>query len=207
MNVFEEIYKNNSWGFGSGHGSLPAVTKGYCRFIQDFMRINEIKSVVDYGCGDWQFSRFINWQGIDYIGLEIVPDLVEKNNQLYGKKNIRFVFSPSDLSKLPEADLLLVKDVLQHLSENQIKEFIDKALPRYHFALITNGVEPLELLNRDIKTGRFRPLDLRKSPFYLDAAAVYTFGRKRRTFSIKEWKFFKPWQRIVLLYQNKNYHR
>jgi len=121
MNVFESIYLNNSWGFGSGHGSLPSVTKGYRRFLQDFMKDNNIKSVVDFGCGDWQFSKYINWSGVEYIGLETVPNLVTRNNELYGNNNVRFMLSPDKYYKIPKTDLLIVKDVLQHLEEEEKK--------------------------------------------------------------------------------------
>ncbi len=52
MSIFDEIYNKNIWGFGSGHGSLPSVTKGYRKFLENFIKDNNIKSVVDYGCGD-----------------------------------------------------------------------------------------------------------------------------------------------------------
>jgi len=202
MNVFEEIYKTNAWGFGSGHGSLPAVTKGYRQFLQAFIKENEIKSVVDYGAGDWQFSRFMDWTGVAYTGLETVPSLIKKNNQRYGKANIKFARSPTNPSKMPKADLLVVKDVLQHLPTKTVKEFLHKALPHYRFALITNNFMPTAALNMDIEAGAFRSLDIRKAPYFVDATAVYTFGRKRRTYSFKERTFFDPWQEVTLLVKN-----
>jgi len=202
MNVFEDIYARNLWGFGSGHGSLPAVTKGYRKYLQEFMKLNNIKSVVDYGCGDWQFSRYIDWSGITYTGVETVADLVATNNRLFGASNIKFITSPKDPSKLPKADLLIVKDVLQHLSREDIMKFITHALPKYKFALITNNVVPDSILNMDITTGEFRPLDLRKAPFGLEASAVYSLGRERKTYSLKQRKSFEPWREVVLLFQS-----
>jgi len=199
MNVFESIYLNNSWGFGSGHGSLPSVTKGYRRFLQDFMKDNNIKSVVDFGCGDWQFSKYINWSGVEYIGLETVPNLVTRNNELYGNNNVRFMLSPDKYYKIPKTDLLIVKDVLQHLEEEEKKKFLKELLPKYRFSLIINNTVPIDALNKDIERGSFRPLDLRLTPFNTKATAIYAFGRHRKTFSFKERKFFDPWREIVLL--------
>ena len=202
MNVFEEIYRDNAWGFGSGHGSLPAATKGYRNFLQEFLKQNDIKSVVDFGSGDWQFSKLMNWDGIDYVGLETVPSLTEQNTKLYGSSNIKFAASPADYSKMPKADLLIVKDVLQHLSRKEIDKFIAKALPRYKYALITCNFIPEDRLNHDIETGGFRALDIRKAPYSVKATAIYGFGRKRRTVSVKERKFFDPWWEVVLLVTN-----
>jgi 2-polyprenyl-3-methyl-5-hydroxy-6-metoxy-1,4-benzoquinol methylase len=202
VNIFEEIYEKDIWGFGSGHGSLHSVTKGYIEFLEQFMLNNGIKNVVDYGCGDWQFSKHINWDGINYHGFEVVESLVETNNQKYGQDNITFSKSPKTPAKLPAADLLLVKDVLQHLDKQEINDFIELALPKFKYALITNNRIPENIQNMDVKTGEFRPLDLRKKPYNLKAAAVYSFGRDRRTFSFKHRQFFEPWEEIVLLVTN-----
>jgi hypothetical protein len=203
MNVFEDIYERNLWGFGSGHGSLPRATKGYRIYLQKFLDLNGIKSVVDYGCSDWQFSRYLDWSNINYIGIETVKKLVITNSEKFGSSTIRFEESPNNLIKLPKADLLIVKDVLQHLSHDDIKKFIKYALPKYKFALITNNVIPKMRLNINISTGEFRPLDLRKNPFNLKTCAVYSFGRNRRTYSFKQRKYFDPWKEVVLLFISK----
>jgi hypothetical protein len=199
MNVFEDIYERNLWGFNSGHGSLPSATKGYREYLQKFLELNNIKSVVDYGCGDWQFSQYMDWSNIDYLGLEAVNNLVILNTQKFGSPNIKFKVSLDDPIKLPKADLLIVKDVLQHFSNEDINKFIKNILPKFSFALITNDVTPVHLLNTNISTGGVRPLDLRKPPFNLAACAVYSFGRHRRTYSIKQRKYFVPWKKVVLL--------
>lgn len=201
--VFDDIYEHDKWGFGSGHGSLPAATKSYRFFLQNFLTNNDIKSVVDFGCGDWQFSKYINWDNVDYLGLETVSSLVEGNQEKYSKANIRFAKSPNDFSKIPKADLLIVKDVLQHLESEQIKDFANKVLRNFHYALITNNVIPDTHLNIEIKTGLFRPLDLRKPPFSLKATAVHSFGRERPTISLRHFNVFNPWKEIVLLFESK----
>src|SRR5436305_1188374 len=61
--VFTEIYDKNVWGFGSGHGSSLEVTSGYRQLITNFITHNAVRTVVDYGCGDWNFSRAIDWAG------------------------------------------------------------------------------------------------------------------------------------------------
>ncbi len=202
MNIFEEIYLNNSWGFGSGHGSLPSVTRGYRKFLQDFMKDNNIKSVVDFGCGDWQFSKYINWKDIRYIGVETVPNLVTKNQELHGSKNVNFILSPDKYYKISVADLLIIKDVLQHLEKGEIIKILKELVPRYRFVLIINNIEPRRSINVNIKRGGFRPLDLRLHPYNVEATAVYSFGRHRKTISLKERKLFDSWRENVLLITN-----
>jgi hypothetical protein len=66
---FEEIYRKNEWGYGSGHGSLPKHNKGYIEFLEKFIKDKNVRSVVDMGCGDWQFSRLVDWNGAQYQGI------------------------------------------------------------------------------------------------------------------------------------------
>jgi SAM-dependent methyltransferase len=198
MGVFDEIYNHNGWGFGSGHGSLPSVTKGYRQFLEDFLRENNIKHVVDYGCGDWQFSRLIKWGDTHYTGLDIVPSVIDSNNANHARDGVNFSLLKPGSTKMPKGDLLIIKDVLQHLPNEMIKEFIDKVLPKFTYALVTNCTLPTSDINTDIEAGGFRPLDLRAEPFGVDGKVVYTFSGPK-TLSWSERKFFPSWKKHVLL--------
>jgi len=205
---FENIYGQNLWGSGSGEGSLPTHTKGYARFLQNFIRDNRITSVVDLGCGDWQFSRFIDWSGVRYRGFDIVRPVIEQNRRLYERAGVDFDVSPERFDQLPDADLLIVKDVLQHWSNAAIERFLP-TLKRYSFALLTNCTEPRRrkfwkksaTKNSDIEDGDFRYLDLRNAPFFLQAKPVYAFSPGAdwyRRYPIKP----EAWRKIVLLVEN-----
>ncbi|KGI56242.1 class I SAM-dependent methyltransferase [Campylobacter sp. MIT 97-5078] len=172
--VFNSIYKNNYWGQGSGPGSNEQFCAGYVEFLQDFFKKYYIKSIVDCGCGDWQFSKNINFNGIDYKGFDVASFVVENNSKNYHKENIQFFLYDGDFSTLPSADLIICKDVLQHLPNAKIKEFIAN-LHKYKFALITNDIA--ENVNGDISLGGYRCLDLRKEPFNLNMQILYTLHR------------------------------
>ncbi len=198
--VFNQIYALNIWGYGSGEGSLPEHTKSYRRFLERFIRDRQIKSVVDYGCGDWQFSGLIDWDGVSYLGLDIVDSLIEHHNKTYRKDNITFEVLAEMPEQLPDAELIIIKDVLQHWSDQSIRSFIPK-IAKYKFALITNCVNPNGPTdNRDIMDGDFRPLDLRQPPFTYEMAKVFEFTNRRGIFELRQ----KPrWKKIVLLQQNE----
>jgi SAM-dependent methyltransferase len=199
--VFQQIYETNYWGFGSGHGSLPKVTKGYRSFIENFIRENQILTVVDVGCGDWQFSRLIDWYKADYLGLDVVPKLIRQNQTRHGRPGIRFELSPEKLSDVPGGGLLLAKDVLQHLPTALVQEFLVEVIPRFRFALITNGVQPAHKLNQEIAIGSWRPLDLRLPPYSCAVPAVFSFSGD----AIRSWRNFRKypsWREVVLLFSN-----
>ncbi len=120
---FSKIYQRNEWGYGSGVGSLASNNTSYMEFVQTFIKSHSIKSIVDFGCGDWQFSRLMNWSGADYIGLDLVPDLIETNRKNFVRSGVSFEVFKS-LDDVPNADLLLCKDVFQHLSNDTIAKYL-----------------------------------------------------------------------------------
>ena len=173
--VFDFIYASNDWCVGSGYGSLPRTTESYRHLLQDFLARHAIRSVVDAGCGDWQFSRLIDWSGIDYLGIDVSAVLI-KNIARYAAPNIRFVEGDIRTLDHPGADLLIVKDVLQHWSNADIQALIP-SFARYRYCLITNGATAttLPLLNKDIRAGEWRPVDLALPPFSLTGEYVHDY--------------------------------
>lgn len=197
---FERIYENNEWRHGSGEGSLIVHTRHYVKFLQGFLRQHQIRSVVDLGCGDWQFSRMIDWGDIQYDGFDLVRPVIENNRKLYAKPNIAFHLHDGQHANLPPADLLIVKDVLQHWSEQSISNFLPY-MRKFRSCLVTNCINPYGPTgNEDIADGDFRPLDLRLPPFNLHAAEVFSFSQHLPFWLVP---FRKPeWIKKVLQFDN-----
>jgi glycosyltransferase involved in cell wall biosynthesis/SAM-dependent methyltransferase len=164
LEEFSAIYRNNAWGYGSGVGSLPDNNVRYIELVQSFLEKERVQSIVDFGCGDWQFSRFMDWKGATYVGLDLVPDLIETNRRAYGRPGVSFeVFS--SLDDIPAADLLLCKDVFQHLPNDTIRKYLAAFKRKARFLLITNDDQPDEGLNSNIRAGEWRPVRLDYPPF------------------------------------------
>lgn len=199
---FEQIYAENKWLYGSGEGSQRQHTKRYTSFLQNFLHRNNIKSVVDMGCGDWQFSQFMDWNGIDYQGFDVVSSVIEANQKKFAAPGIRFQVAEGDGNDLPSADLLIAKDVLQHWSNDAIKAFLPN-FGKYRYCLVTNCVNPNgKTTNEDIENGGFHFLDLRLSPFRIRAEEVLSFTHSR---SLIGSFFSKPsWLKRVLLIRNQH---
>lgn len=172
--VFTDIYKNRKWRFGSGSGSRAMNTKLYRKFLQDYMKKHGIKTVLDFGCGDWQSSKLISWKGIDYIGVDAVKFLVDENQRKYGKKDVNFKYI-KNWSELPKADLIIMKDVLQHWPQKDVIKFLPK-IKKYPHNLITNTLKTYDIkaktkkllplsVNKDIPMGYFTQLDFSKTPY------------------------------------------
>ena len=185
--VFDKIYEHSYWGKGSGGGSSPEATQPYKIFLEDFIRQHEIKSVVDLGCGDWQFSQFLDFGGATYIGIDASKRVIANNQQAFSRSGVSFVNLPSDCNDIPCADLLVCKDVLMHLSTQEVQDIVS-ILPNFKYALITNDVPCLSafgeiilalrrpfwpVVNREIKTGDYRTLDPTQRPFNLKLKKVF----------------------------------
>ncbi len=198
--IFERIYANNDWAHGSGEGSLPTHTRPYVAFLQKFLRRHSISSVVDFGCGDWQFSRFVDWSRTTYLGYDVVGSVISANRSRYQTSQISFHEVGAPPFDLPAADLLIIKDVLQHWSDRAILDFLP-VLANFRFALITNCVNPFGVTeNLPIADGGFRYLDVRLNPFHLDAREVFSFSNRRTLWDVP---FGRPrWVKKVLLIEN-----
>lgn len=180
--AFTQIYDDKVWGIGSGGqgtsggGSTMSATVAYRAFLQDFLEQHGVKTVVDAGCGDWEFSSAMDWTGIDYTGFDVVPSVIAEDQKKYGSPSIRFQTADIVRTELPPADLLICKDVLQHLPTEDVLAFLAQ-LPKYKDALITDTVDKhtLSAENGDIQPGQFRLLDLTKPPYSVPALKVLTY--------------------------------
>ena len=162
--VFDRIYEHALWGAdstGKGHsgaGSTLAATAKYRHFLEELIRDENITSIVDAGCGDWQFSSHIDWGGAKYLGIDVSTVVIDRVQKRYASPNVSF--RQGDATEpLPEADLLIIKDVLQHLPNHYIEKFIRNNLQpgRYRLAVITNDRFEDRKNNRDIPLGGGAP--------------------------------------------------
>ena len=196
--AFTEIYGGGGWGGkGSGGGSDPIGARPYVNFVLDYVRHHGVTSVCDVGCGDWQMwpqGAFSNQ--IDYLGLDIVDSVVEGNIRRFGTPTRRFARWDAVAVDPPAADLLLCKEVLQHLPNEDVRQFLATNLGRYKHVVLCADIRmessvvwrrltrraigglgsPVPPANSDIHAGGYRPVRFDKLPFVhfgLEVAAVY----------------------------------
>lgn len=120
---------------------MPERTVEYRKLLQNFLKEKNIKSVLDFGCGDWMFSYLMDWDGINYLGIDCVKSVIDKNLDRFESKNI-FFECRSNIDFISEhsiIDLLIIKDVLQHWDSETITKFLDKQVKHYKYILITNN--------------------------------------------------------------------
>jgi hypothetical protein len=74
--------------------------------------------------------------GVDYTGVDVVPALIQHHSAQYGSERVRFRQLDIVNEPLPEGDLCLIRQVMQHLSNAQIAKILPR-LARYPHVLVT----------------------------------------------------------------------
>jgi len=170
--VFARFYQEGSWGCEesrSGLGSSLAATANLRVALPRLIEQRGIRVLLDIPCGDMNWMRTVELDHLDlYIGADIVPDIVTRNDTLLGNeaRPLRR-FTQLDLTRdpLPEANLILCRDCLIHFSYKAIFEAFTNIKRSGAQYLLTTTY--LRQRNVDIETGEFRPINLQASPFNL----------------------------------------
>jgi hypothetical protein len=111
--TFSEIYEKNVWGgaageFFSGEGSNEKYASRYAETVKKFIAENDIKKVVDLGCGDFRVaSQFVSGD-FHYSGCDVVSSLIDHLNKTYGGENVEFYCRNIIEDELPDGELCMI---------------------------------------------------------------------------------------------------
>ncbi|MCD4726338.1 MAG: class I SAM-dependent methyltransferase [Pirellulales bacterium] len=139
--VFTSIYEQHIWGgtgneYCSGSGSNDVHASRNATAVNSLIAEKGITSVVDLGCGDFRCGRSLRRDGVRYIGVDIVEGLIRRNDEAYGDEQTSFICLDIVADPLPDGDLCLIRQVLQHLSNAQIATVLQKTR-KFRYVLIT----------------------------------------------------------------------
>lgn len=121
--VFNNIYKKNLWGGGSGTGSTLREGQLYIDKINTLLLTNpKVSTIVDIGCGDGLLgSRF---QVPRYIGVDTSDAIIEQCSKRYPNNTYVHSDITSSVANLPDGDWLVCKDVFHHWPTETIINFL-----------------------------------------------------------------------------------
>jgi SAM-dependent methyltransferase len=128
--TFRTIYRTKAWGdngeaFCSGSGSGGPASEQYYAGVIEFISHHQVQSVVDLGCGDFAVGRkIVEASGVRYTGIDVVPELIEHHKQTVHDPRVSFQCADITCDPLPLADLCLIRQVLQHLSNDEIAKVL-----------------------------------------------------------------------------------
>src|SRR3954462_445203 len=168
---FERIYETNLWSdpaTRSGVGSTLDSTRVLRHRLPAALRALGTRVLLDAPCGDFTWMQQVDLGDIEYIGGDIVPTIVAANSRRSVSASRRFVELDLTRDDLPDADVLLCRDCLVHLSYANISAVLaNVARSNIRFMLMTSF--PGRGDNRDVDDGDWRPLDFQAPPFSFPA--------------------------------------
>ena len=156
-----QIYEMKLWGgtgfdFYSGSGSHDAdIINPYLESIIAFFKTHTNNlTVCDLGCGDFNIGKQLTPYTQKYIAADIVESLIERNKQIYQADNLDFHCLDIAKDELPTGDCIILRQVLQHLSNLEITNAVKK-LENYKYIILTEHI-PLDpfIPNKDIISGQ-----------------------------------------------------
>lgn len=170
QDVFSEIYHSNYWSSSesvSGIGSNLEQTAHLRAMLPKVFRQLNVRTMLDVPCGDFNWMRHVDLSGIDYLGCDLVPEIVDKNQQ-YASPSVRFEQRNLIADPLPARDLILCRDCLVHFSFEHIAAALSNMV-RSGSRFLATTTYPQKTGNRDIATGDWRALNLEAAPFRFPA--------------------------------------
>jgi hypothetical protein len=166
--IFKKIFDLHHWydeESKSGPGSGLSQTRAVRKFLSDLLVQLQASTILDIPCGDFYWMKEVDLADCNYCGADIVDDIINQNKIMYSNRRRKFIVADLTTSRLPVADLILCRDCLVHFSYEDIRKALANIQNSECKYLLTTTFPGR--INKDIRTGEWRPIDLEASPFFL----------------------------------------
>ena len=164
--IFSNIYLNGLWNDyrneipRSGPGSSLVNTTNFRKFFDTFCENNKVESVLDIGCGDLTWMPLTRtFQTKKYTGIDIVQSLIDSHTVKYPQHT--FLCLDAVAEDIPSAEVVCIRDVLFHLSIEDVQVLLKKIRCKYLFVTSCRNEENNDAFNYY----HYHPLNLTKLPF------------------------------------------
>jgi SAM-dependent methyltransferase len=158
--AFSKAYEKGEWGlssdpsqrFFSGLGTHDSETsKTYLDAVKSFLStFTEKPDVVDLGCGDFYIGSNIRPYCGRYTACDIVPALIEFNKDRFKSMDVDFRVLDLTEDELPDGDVVFIRQVLQHLSNEQIKKALPRISSKYKYLVLTEHLPHDEVFTHNL---------------------------------------------------------
>ncbi|MBT9549930.1 MAG: class I SAM-dependent methyltransferase [Hydrogenophaga sp.] len=194
--VFGAIHSGNSWGDCESSSGPGSTRERASQFLPDLIALVQslgTRCLLDVPCGDFNWAAPLADAVDRYVGVDVVPALVSANETRWSSPRRQFLCRDMVRQRLPDADLVLSRDALVHLCEEDVMRAIAnlrRTGARYLVATTFVG----DRSNEDIPTGAWRPLNLQRPPFGFPAPIALIDERCHHTGGIYSDKHLGVWR-------------
>ena len=127
--------------------------------------------ICDLGCGDFNVGKELVQYAAHYQAVDIAQNLIDRNNIKFKASNLTFHCLDIAVDQLPSADCVIIRQVLQHLSNAEVEQVVTK-LADFKYVILTEHLPLGDFVpNKDIISGqgirlkKQSGIDLLASPF------------------------------------------
>lgn len=104
-------------GFDSGKGSFGDLAIFKSEIVNDFIRKNPVRTVIEFGCGDGNQLQLMHYK--EYLGLDVAYSAIEKCKEIFIRDTSKsfLLYNPKVFVNkgFIKADLVICLDVLYHI--------------------------------------------------------------------------------------------
>lgn len=126
--AFDEIYRREYWKQGaslSGVGSEGEWVQRYCQLVEKLAKQLGLRTAVDAGCGDFNVGRELAPSFRAYTALDVSGFIIRRNKATFANLgNVEFRESNLIEEIPPRVDIVMIRQVLQHLTNEQITRIL-----------------------------------------------------------------------------------
>ena len=183
--MFTPTYTGDLWrGRGdeskSGKGSSLSFAQNFKNTLEITIVDFEIKNILDCSCGDWNWMKTIKDKLPNYLGVDVVQEVVDTNIKKFSTEKIVFVCNDM-LSELKSKennsfDLIICRQTFEHLSNQYIIDVLKEIKRVGKYLLVNSNNTVLE--NVDFVEDGFnsRNINLLIQPFeYILGEPIFYF--------------------------------
>ncbi|MBO6606326.1 class I SAM-dependent methyltransferase [Psychroserpens sp.] len=187
-----QIYEKGLWGrnasgFYSGEGSHhPDLVDPYVKVVTEFFQsLDKPPVVVDLGCGDFNVGKQLLPFAKQYIAVDIVEELIAYNKAQFQADHLEFHCLDIATDDLPIGDVVIMRQVMQHLSNKEIQQILPK-LKHFKYIILTEHIPEGDFTpNLDIISGQGTRLKQGSGVDVLEEPFSYKFKRSTEIFRVR----------------------
>jgi hypothetical protein len=123
------------------------------------------RSILDAPCGDFYWMKECRLDVDQYIGMDIVPALIDKNVDEHAAPGRQFIVGDVVADALPQVDVIFCRDCLVHLRTREALKAIENFQHSGSTFLITTTYPTVKRNENLVQLGEWRTLNLTQPPF------------------------------------------